>query len=289
MLFHSRNARRWAVLAAVFLTLGTRVARAEEAPEIVLDAPAGSVRAGEAFEAAARVTWKGDSARFVLSPGALDNPTWGEAAWERVEARKTSEGVEQRFVARFTAKEPGAVSLPDLRVNYTDPTEKPVAAPPAPGADPNAPAPAPEPVLHTLKAEGASINVHADRRWLYPYLFLGVMALGLLIAFASIWYGRRKNAQAAQADALAPWETADAALHAARRHRLDGDFYKFYRELQRLVEELGGELKSEFGKKFQQRAQEVGYQGSRPTEDELESVMKDIERALARWKEGNVK
>jgi hypothetical protein len=285
MVFHSRNPRRWVgLLAAVLLGCA---AWAEGAPEIRLQQPEGTVRAGEAFEVGVVAHWSGESSRFVVTPGELEAPAWGEAAWDRVEARQTADGTELTFFARFTAKEPGAISVQALHLNYIDPSAPPAPAlSPDPAADPAAPAPAPVPVQHTLQADGFELQVRADYRWAYPYIFLCVMGLGFVLALVSIWYGRRKSAATPQEDALAPWRTVEDALHNARRHRLDGDFYKFYRELQRLVNFVGAELKSEFGAKLDKRVEEIGFQGQAPTEDELEGIVKDIERALARWKEG---
>nr|AUN36964.1 hypothetical protein [uncultured bacterium] len=294
----------------------------ENAPSIELKKPTATIRAGEPFEVGIVASWTGDSERFVVSPGNLVVPSWGEAAWDRVEASKTSDGVALRYVAKFTAKAPGTVAIPELHLVYTDPTEPLVEGPPEkltsppkelPGhqpnsSDPNAPqvgastpgattgvddvyrkAPDTPKVAptHTIKAEAFEVNVRADYRWTYKYVFFGVMFLGLVIAGASIEYGRRKNAKEVQReDPLAPWRTVEEALHNARRHRLDGDFYTFYRELQRLVKFVGGEVKSEFGAKIDKRVEEIGFQNQTPTEDELEGIVRDLERALARWKEG---
>lgn len=321
MVFHSRDLRRWGLLAAVLLTLGAR-SFADGAPEIRLDKPKGSVRAGEPFEVAVTASWKGEANRFTVSPGDLTSPSWGEAAWDRVEASQTPDGTALRFVARFTPATSGGVSVPELHLVYTDPTEPLVEGPPQkitsppkelPGLQPNSSDPKAPAVgastpgaqlgtgdvfhknpdtpkvapTHTVKAEAFDVVVKADYRWAYKYLFIGVMLLGLVIAGGSVAYGRRKALRdAPREDPLAPWRTVEEALHSARRHRLDGDFYTFYRELQRLVKFVGGEVKSEFGAKIDKRVEEIGFQNQTPTEDEIEGIVKDLERALARWKEG---
>lgn len=290
MVFQSRDFRRWGLLAAVLLPGACAFA---DGPEVRLERPASTPREGETFEVSATAAWKGSSTKFVVTPGTLEGPAWGEGGWDRVEARSTADGTELRFVARFTAKAPGSVSVPELHLNYTDPAEPLVeSAPVSPAPDPaapNAPAVPPAPhkvaVQHALKTDSFVLEIRADRRWLYPYAALAVVALGGLIAGGSVWIARRKAAAAAQEDALAPWQTVEEAFHNARRHRLDGDFYKFYRELSRLVEFAGGEVKSEFGGKLAKKIQEVGFQNKQPTEDEIEGILKDLERALSRWKE----
>lgn len=279
-----------ATLLAALLAVAS--AHAADVPEISAAAPAGKVYAKAWFEVEVTVRWTGDSARFSVTPGSLEAPGWGEAGWDRVEARPGKDGTELQFVARFKANEPGSVSVPALQLSYTDPSEAKVApptAPAAPGAtpDPNAaPAPAPAQPVHTLKTEAFIVEVHADRSALYVALFAGLVLVVVVAAAASFALKRRKAAAVEQEDALAPWQTVEDALHNARRHRLDGDFYKFYRELQRLVDFAGGEVKSEFGARLARRVEEVGFKGQVPTDDELEGIIKDIERALARWKEG---
>jgi len=289
MVFQSRNRRRWGVLAATLLSLLASVAQA--APELRLEKPDHAPRVGEAFEVRAVVTWTGDSAAYAITTGALDPPTWGEGAWERVDAKADGDHNELAYVARFTAREAGELSVPELRLVYTDPTEKPLSPPPAVvpqgEATPVAPAAPAEAPTHTLSAERFVLTVKADHRWLYPYVFLAIMLIGAGIAGGSVLLSRRKEAAAArQQEALAPFQTVEAALHNARRHRLDGDFYSFYRELHRLVQFVGGEVKGEFGTKLQNMVQRVGFQGYAPNDDEIEGTLKDIERALARWKEG---
>lgn len=291
MLFHFRYPRTVVPLLAAALLAITTV-HAAETPEVSVNQPTEKVYAKDWFEVGVTVRWDGDSTRFNVTPGSLEAPGWGEAGWDRVEARPDKDSTELHFVARFKANAPGSVSIPALTLNYTDPSEAktaPPTPPAAPGAtpDPNAaPAPAPEQPVHTLATEAFNVEVHADRRALYTALLAGIVLVGIVGAAVSYALKRRKAATNEQEDALAPWQTVEDALHNARRHRLDGDFYKFYRELQRLVDFAGGEVKSEFGARLARRVEEVGFKGQVPTDDELDGILKDIERALARWKEG---
>lgn len=274
MLFQNAQVRRWGLLlAAVFLPLGG-FAFAGNGPSYRVEPPVGALRAGEPFEVTAVAFWKGDGGHFKVTPGELAAPEWGEGGWERVEARVTPDGTtEQRFVARFTAAEPGEVSVPSLRLLYVN-TVAPAEG--ESGAKASL----------TLQGEPFSLTIRADYRWLYPYIALGVMLAGLGVAGVSIWIGRRRAAAQNAPDPLAPWRTVEDSLHNARRHRLDGDFYAYYRELERIVQFAGGEVKAEFGGKMKKMVEAVGYQGHRPADDEIEGTMKDLERALARWKEG---
>lgn len=271
MVFHFRYPRRWAMALAAILLTPWQVAWAADAPEVTVVHPEGAIRAGEPFEVGVTVSWTGESTRFNISPGELVNPAWGEGNWDRVEAEKSAGSTKQTFIARFTATEPGEISVPALRLTYVDTAEQ---------AGENGR------TSHQLEADGFPLTIRADYRWAYPYAALAIVLVGIGVSAASVWYGRRR-AQAANApDALAPWRTVEESLHNARRHRLDGDFYAYYREQLRIVQFVGGEVKSEFGSKLQKQVEAVGYQGHKPTEDEIEGSMKDLERALARWKEG---
>jgi hypothetical protein len=76
------------------------------------------------------------------------------------------------------------------------------------------------------------------------------------------------------------------ALHAARRQRLDGKFYEFYLELGRAAAALPSEGRPPgLAETLKARAQEVGYKGVRPTDDRMDGDVRDVERALTRYKE----
>jgi len=231
MVFHFRKPRRWILILAAILLAPSGLVFAQDAPVVTLEPPKGAVRAGEPFEVGISASWAGESARFKVSPGDLTNPAWGEAAWTRVEARKVADQTVQTFFAQFVATEPGAVAIPALRLTYTDTSQK---------------ADAGGPVSNQLQVEGFDLKVKADYRWAYPYIALAVVVVGLGVSLASIWYGRRKAMVANAPDPLAPWRTVEESLHNARRHRLDGDFYAYYREQLRIVQFVGGEVKSEF-------------------------------------------
>jgi hypothetical protein len=93
-----------------------------------------------------------------------------------------------------------------------------------------------------------------------------------------VWLRRRPRAP--QGPRQDPVEAARDHVHAARRHRLDGDFYRFYQSLAAAARTAGTPASLALAPRMDERAQQVGYQGVRPTEDELDGAVKDIERAL---------
>lgn len=124
-----------------------------------------------------------------------------------------------------------------------------------------------------------TVTVSTD---LTPYLTTGGAALATLLLVLAGWAVYRKTRRSdtlAMDPSLSPVEQAREQVHAARRHRLDGDFYQFYLSLSRAAKALnleGGSVAA----RLETRAQEVGYKGVRPTEDEMDGALKDIERAL---------
>jgi hypothetical protein len=77
---------------------------------------------------------------------------------------------------------------------------------------------------------------------------------------------------------------AETALQAARRRRIDGDPYGFYLQLAQAAASLPT---TEQGRvdKLQAAARDIGYRGTPPTEDQMDSDLRAIERDLNRRKE----
>ena len=78
------------------------------------------------------------------------------------------------------------------------------------------------------------------------------------------------------------------ALHKARQQRLDGQFYEFYVELSRAAGLVAnGSEGRDVAVLIKAHAEEVGYKGLRPTDDQMDGDFGDVERALARLNENN--
>jgi hypothetical protein len=78
----------------------------------------------------------------------------------------------------------------------------------------------------------------------------------------------------------------EEALGCARRHRQEGDFYQFYVGLSRAAGTLPADGHApELAATLKTRAQETGYRGVRPTDDQMDGDLRDVERAMARHKE----
>jgi hypothetical protein len=133
-----------------------------------------------------------------------------------------------------------------------------------------------------LKAAAMTLVVRAPFAW-QPWA-AGGGALAAAAGAAGAWWRRRKRAAAMSgAPGRTQREVVQALLHEARRHRLDGDFYAFYKTLQRAAQTLGLEEAGALA----QRTQAVGYRGVRPTDDDMDGDIKRVELGLARTQEGS--
>lgn len=192
---------------------------------------------------------------------------WGSLEWRGLQSVPGETLPQLELVV--TATDPGEVELPSLQLRA-------VAVADAAGL-----------VGESVDLGGAvvvptkpiTITVSRD---LTPYFTVGGVALlvALLVVAGVVLFRKSRKQEASGVDtSLSPSEQAREHVHAARRHRLDGDFYQFYLSLSRAASALNLE-QGTVAPRLETRAQEVGYKGVRPTEDEMDGALKDIERAL---------
>jgi len=139
----------------------------------------------------------------------------------------------------------------------------------------------------SLRADPFNIVVWPDRSSVRIFGGLGasLLVLGVGWWFARRWRYRRPSASPTPVPAI-DLPAVQEALHRARQRRLDGNFYEFYTELSQaaalppLADKYPG-----LADLLKGRAQEVGYKGVRPTDDQMAGDFGDVERALARYKE----
>ncbi|MBI1319633.1 MAG: hypothetical protein GC168_11900 [Candidatus Hydrogenedens sp.] len=195
--------------------------------------------------------------------------------WGTLEASDTPEGPVYTQLVTVTGASMGTFTLDGLAYTFiTTPDDTPLAG-------------------EKLETEGKTVTVSIEPfefevvRDIRPFLWSGVAALGVALVLGLVaWAARRSRKPVEQAPGGTPAEQVQARLHQARQHRLDGDFYKVYlafAEAAKILHPLVGEGPAPDA--LQRRAQEVGYKGVRPTDDEMDGVARDLERALARLKE----
>ncbi len=268
-----------AVVTAVLLSIVSGYAVAA-GPELHVTKPTGAAHPGQPYEVECVVGWQGKPGDYVVLPAEVEAVDWGAAAVVRMEAGTVDGQPMIRQVLSFVAGEAGRFEVPQIYIPYVA----------APGDGSSMPATIDESGSTVLPLEPFLIEVVPDRT--AHWVFGGVLAAALVgvLAVAGYEWRRRRAAQQAEV-ATSPEEQAQAALHNARRKRLDGDFYAFYLELYRVVTLLraGGTADEELeglAKCLKGRADEAGYKGVRPTDDQMEGDYRDVERVLAKRRAG---
>lgn len=253
-------------LATLALCAG---AAAHAAP--TLTPPPGTVQAapGEPARVTYAVAWDATDHIAVLAPE-LPEISWGTATLESSQASSTEGASLLTLTVAVAAKEPGAYEWPAVRVPYVALAESGTAGP----LDTT--------TVQQLDAAAIPLQFAAPWRW---SLIWGGLAAGLgaiAAALALPWWRRRADAvRVAQADV---GEAVSALVHEARRHRLDGDFYAFYKTLTRAAALTGA---AKLAGKLEERTQSVGYRGVRPIDDDMDGDLRAVEQTLAGRREEN--
>jgi len=231
------------------------------------EAPAQAV-AGQPFALTYRVHWEGAPADYIVFPAEAESFDGGSLSVAALESF-VEDGmcvVEQRV--DILADAAGTLTLPEVRVPYRES-----------GGDASE-SPAVYLVAPTMTIEVADAGT--SRPWVLPVALVAVLA----VLVASVWWWRRRGDSKNTLTAQSPGEQVQAMLHDAQRRRLDGDHYAFYQTLAEVMSKAAVDEETRALKdKLERRVREVGYQGARPHDDELTGDYRDVERAVARWKE----
>lgn len=245
-------------------------------PQLEVTPAPESVTVGETFRVSYEVSWSGAPGDYTVLPAELEPVEWGTCTLlpSKAYVRDGLNVIVQ--TVEFVANQPGEVEIPAVEFQYLRPEdvqkpEKPDTpmhlnasdAPPKLRADPF-------PLL---------VQPHTTPAWLFGVL--GALFFFLLAALT--WWmasRRRKPSAAPQPSGVVDRVAVNAHLDRAKRKRLEGDFYGAYRDMAMAA----GLLKSkapELEGRLTARADEIGYRGVRPTDDEMEGDIRGIERILA--------
>lgn len=206
------------------------------------------------------VSWPDDEAPGVVLPPELPEVSWGRA-WV-AESRATSPRQVVVTVA-VEADAPGRHEFPAPRIR--------VAAADAEVSG----------MLDTARSTtlaAAAVPVAFSAPWAVARWQMGAGLLGLIAALAAALWWRQRRQVASGHEALGAAEAARALLHDARRQRLDGDFYAYYKALARAAALAGA---SRLGAQLDEKTQSVGYRGVRPADEDMDGDLRAVERALA--------
>lgn len=255
---------------ALLAWAGTVVA----APELEVIPQKYSAHPGEVFPVEYTVTWQDAGSLYTVLPPTLPSLDWGEAALLEVRAQSAGNVNKTRVIVGFTAAETGRYEVPaiDFRL-MTWSTEENTAVL---AVTPETPTQLLTSTPLTIKVSAAGIPVIAAA---------AVVLLTVLVVGVAAWRFKRGKATDTGAVSLGVMEQGAALLHEARRHRLDGDYYAFYRVLRRtcdLAARVSGTPEERLCARLDARIKDTGYRGLRPTEDDLEGDFKEVEQQVAR-------
>lgn len=255
-----KSARRSTYLLFVLLFSSA----ASAAPVLSLVAPPEKPYVGRTLVLQAIVSWEGAAGDFVIGPASFDSPDWADASLSSSEGY-VSEG-KNYYVQRIglSPGKAGDFTFSGLSVPVMSPGELASGKPAVPAL--------------TLTAEPLSISV-AEQSNLPAAIVIGVgISIAAVIAL-TFWILYRLRQRKLAGGAVPVQDERAAALHAARRHQLDGEYYEFYRALARAAAACVGDGSAQaLSRKLEQRAQDVGYRGVVPTHEELSGDLKDVER-----------
>lgn len=227
-----------------------------------------------------QVTWSGEPSDYAILPPQLVPVDWASVSVESAEAfvQDGKNVVRQRLT--IIPRKSGEHRLPEVRIAYLAPNtiQEPPKTPGSPATDP---APSDPP---SLRADPSQVLVSPDRTlaWLFGGLFF--VCTTLVVAILVRHWGKRRVVLPGQQSPAPDLSAAQADLQRAKKHRLDGRFYEYYAELTRAAEKLLPQH-AEVLTGLKARTQDVGYRGIRPTDSEMDSDYREIERVLNRFME----
>ena len=274
------NRGMWA-LVLVLMVCG--LAGAE--PELKAIAQEKPARPHEVYRIVYETSWEGSPLAYSILPAEVDAIDWGTATLPVVNAtvRDGVNVVSQTL--EIIPNGPGEFQSPNVRIAYLNPEATAPTEKPAPGTDPSGSSASP-----SLRADPFTIVVRPAR---FPAWLFGGLGASLFLLVLGGWaVRRRRGRRIADREIGVPgavdMTAVQDALHKARQRRLDGQFYEFYVELSRAAELVAkGSEGRDVAALIKAHAEEVGYKGLRPTDDQMDGDFGDVERALARLNENN--
>ncbi len=266
---------RYSVFMAAVIAVVVDVVAAAQ-PELKVMPDPQPVNVGKEFRVTCVVSWSGAPDAFTILPAEVAPIDWGKVTVLPSKAYvRDGQNVVEETVA-FEADNPGEYKTPAIEIPYLRPEdvqkpEKPDTpmhlnasdAPPKLRADPF-------PLL---------VQPHTTPAWLFGVLG----ALSFCVAAFVAWRIRKARRVVSPVESE-PGQALDTTavcnrLDAAKRKRVEGDFYGMYRELAAAAK-LVQTKEPELAQRLTTRTEEVGYRGARPTDDEMDGDLRSIERLL---------
>ena len=244
-----------------------------EAPEVRLRDSDLAATAGRAHTLEFEVSWMGPPGAFIVSP--LIIPKVSGGSLRLGPSFSESEGGVHRIVQRVevVADTPGSLRIPSLEIPYRERS----IGPAEPRGDGTAEAPE---MTTSLFTEAVEISVSEPRRW--GVILGGSGAFVLVATIASVaLYRRRRREISPPVSVPSGLATARDALHAAKKYRLDGDYYRFFGALRNGARVFAQSPEAaRLLASLEDQAQDAGFRGGRPTDEAMDGAIRDYQRVM---------
>lgn len=241
-------------------------------PTLEVVPPDSSVHPGQQATFIYRVSWAGDGNEWRVPAPAMDQPLWGRTTLQSATTYSEGGRTVVDFALGIVAGDTGRFELPAVEFEVF-PSSDIIKNEKAPLKEP----PEPWRTDLILTAEPVTLEVVPDYgRWI-PTGIVG--GLTVLVMAGALWAVFRSRPEPAASQPVS--DDPRDFIHTARKHRLDGDFYRFFQALAGAAGKVKGPEAAKLAAQHNERAREVGYGGIRPTDDEMDAALKDTERLIA--------
>lgn len=271
----SRSVRqRGLVIVALLTSSCFGVTWAQPTLEVV--GPQKAVHPGRPCFITLNVRWAGAPEAYRILPAKVAPVDWGQiSVSEAVSTVKDGMNLVTQTITVIPSRA-GTYEIADILIPYRTPEDLTPPEADAPATDHTMPS-----VDPTLNGAPILLHVRPDRTLAWLSGGLGVLLLCTLLGW---WSVRKSRPSAGQPSPPIPVASPyhDLLLE-ARKHRLDGHSYDYYLALSRVASALPAE--TGLVRLLKDRAQDVGYRGIRPTEEQMNADYAAVERAARRLRE----
>lgn len=272
---------RWTVGLLLLVSVGLWTGQAAAQPTVEVRTDGDTARVGDVYSIRYVVQWDGAADAYGVTGTRFEPIDWGAMTVKAGEGRVNNGQPAIVYVAELVPDEPGEHTVPEVFIDYRDRNQEPG---PAGQEAPNTPTGSDD--SPSLRAASFPLRVTPDATPTWPAALIGfAVMLGGLSWW--LWRTRRRRLQPAlslPSDSRANGDAGRHALAEAHRLRVAGDYYAFYQHLERAVA-TGAPDQAELRERFAAAAQSVGYRGTTPPADEVESDLRAATNALNQRRE----
>lgn len=268
---------RYMITTICLIFLAVFPAYTQDAPELFSPQELITIIPAQKQEMTYKVQWSGDPDTWLVASPQLPEISWGELFLAGVDVFQEDGMNTLQFRVAVQADEVGDYEVPAFNFHFQEGNTE--LAMDEQGAM----------VLPQRFMKTTAISFRAREPFKLPptglLLAAGIVAL-LIISTAVIYIVRRRNQQPA-AKGISLLEQLQQSMHDARGMRLDGDYYAYYKSLSSVCERVAKFIEDgpALLHRLQERSQSVGYRGVQVTDETMDADWREVERAIARYRE----